>query len=100
IFVGENNDGGMLGWSSGTRDTLRNTGAPIDAAAGKRANSPPVAAGTNLNLLFVGGFGSYHAEGANFAFGDGSVRIIRLNIEMSIYRRLGNRADGELPADF
>jgi prepilin-type N-terminal cleavage/methylation domain-containing protein len=97
IYVGENSDGGLLGWVSGTRETLRNTGTPITIAAGKAPNAPGIAT-TNQNLLYVGGFGSYHYDGANFVFGDGAVRFISRNIEMPIFQRLGNRADGELPA--
>ena len=45
---------------------------------------------------FVGGFGSQHSfDGANFAFGDGSVRFVKAAIDQNVYRRLGHRADGE-----
>ena len=45
---------------------------------------------------FVGGFGSQHSsDGANFAFGDGSVRFVKAVIDQNVYRRLGHRADGE-----
>ena len=46
----------------------------------------------------VGGFGSSHSNGANFLFGDGVVRFVSESISMKIYRQLGHRADGELPA--
>jgi prepilin-type N-terminal cleavage/methylation domain-containing protein/prepilin-type processing-associated H-X9-DG protein len=100
IFVGESSDAGMLGWVSGTSDTLRNTGTPINLATFTRANSPAVPAATNLSVFHVGGFGSYHPEGANFVFGDGAVHFVRRNIEMRVFQQLGNRADGQLPADF
>lgn len=45
---------------------------------------------------YVGGFGSRHqGDGAIFGFGDGSVRFIRASIDQAVYRRLGNRDDGE-----
>jgi prepilin-type processing-associated H-X9-DG protein len=45
---------------------------------------------------FVGGFGSQHgSDGANFGFGDGSVRFLRGAMDQTVYRRLGHRADGE-----
>lgn len=88
IFVGERKsqawDTG--GWMSGTRATLRNTGSPINA---------PVTADAGL----VGGFSSHHLDGANFAFGDGSVRCLRARIDPEVYRRLGHRDDGEMIAE-
>ena len=50
-----------------------------------------------MSPTFVGGFGSAHpGKGANFAFGDGSVRFLKQTIDQSVYRRLGHRADGEV----
>lgn len=86
FFVGEKlRDADDLGWLSGTRATLRNTGSPI--------NAPEVVDATST---FVGGFKSKHPGGANFAFGDGSVRFIRETVRPDILRLLGHRADGEL----
>jgi prepilin-type processing-associated H-X9-DG protein len=88
IFVGEKRFEGLdLGWLSGTRATLRNTGTPI--------NAPP-AAGAAGDEYRVGGFSSHHPGGANFAFGDGSIRFLSERIDPRAYRRLGHRADGEL----
>jgi prepilin-type processing-associated H-X9-DG protein len=113
IFVGEKLRFGQdLGWASGTRATLRNTGF--------RPNSPDVLYGTKpimpwddddpdstepparpfdpdpTNPGLVGGFSSRHNGGANFAFGDSSVRFIREGIDPRILRGLANRADGNL----
>jgi prepilin-type processing-associated H-X9-DG protein len=93
IFVGEK----LLtppdfGWMAGNRSTLRNTGAPINAGLTAPVNwqaAPPDDAP-------VGGFGSRHRGGANFAFGDGSVRFLSQSIDREVYRRLGHRCDGEL----
>ena len=79
------------GWMAGTRATLRNTGARIntledDSPKGHRERPP----------LFVGGFGSAHPRGANFGFGDGSVRFVSETVDMDLYRHLGRRDDGEL----
>ena len=73
---------------SGTRATLRNTGTPINAAAAARRRR-----------LVVGGFGSRHPGGANFAFGDGSVRFLSERINPAVYRLLGHRDDGEPISD-
>jgi prepilin-type N-terminal cleavage/methylation domain-containing protein/prepilin-type processing-associated H-X9-DG protein len=171
LFIGEKIfDSYDLGWMSGTRATLRNTGwalnsslpplpmwsvpqppddgppsDPLDAAAGQagvksndevgaksqaaatpaaenektpvaepmpekpakveadqtKAPDDPVATlkpATKAapSALYVGGFGSYHPGGVNFAFGDGSVRFISDSIELAILQQLANRADGKL----
>jgi prepilin-type N-terminal cleavage/methylation domain-containing protein/prepilin-type processing-associated H-X9-DG protein len=116
FFVGELAMAHPLGWFSGTRATLRNTGHPINRVdpsllGVELANPSPffggdqepgaiedlINAGTiRVAPTFVGGFGSQHSfDGANFAFGDGSVRFIKAAIDRNVYRRLGHRADGE-----
>jgi len=183
LFVGEKlTTAGDLGWLSGTRAILRNTGTPINAAlalrtgrpalrgpseppskaepaqptpdapasedaetADPRANpgpnatdatdasdasdksdasdSPPnsgdalgdgddvdgdnagargagggegIVNGLPVGPLAVGGFASSHPGGANFAFGDGSVRMLSESIDTSTYQQLGDRSDGQL----
>jgi prepilin-type N-terminal cleavage/methylation domain-containing protein len=150
IFLGERLDSGFeLGWTSGTRSTLRNTGTPINrtsapggplatvvdmgvvgwqgvAAAnpvpvGEYATRPvwnfqgdgsvnddslpeheyqppPLPSGTP-GALVVGGFESQHVTGAQFAFGDGSVRLLSQDIDVVTYQRMGHRCDGELLDD-
>jgi prepilin-type N-terminal cleavage/methylation domain-containing protein/prepilin-type processing-associated H-X9-DG protein len=46
--------------------------------------------------LAVGGFGSSHITGCNFAFADGSVQFLQDSIEQSVLQRLANRADGKI----
>jgi prepilin-type processing-associated H-X9-DG protein len=48
---------------------------------------------------FVGGFSSWHPQGGNFAFCDGSVRFVKRTVAQRVYQLLGNRADGELISD-
>lgn len=147
IFLGERLDVGFeLGWISGTRSTLRNTGTPINCtskAGGplatvvdmgvvglQQVSSPKVVPATNYAVrpiwkfqgdgsldddsspeheyqpppladgtpgaLVVGGFESQHSDGAQFAFGDGSVRFVSQDVDIVTYRRMGHRADGEL----
>jgi prepilin-type N-terminal cleavage/methylation domain-containing protein/prepilin-type processing-associated H-X9-DG protein len=96
IFFGEKPIvAGDLGWGSGTRATLRNTGTPL--------NDRSLFAGSDdaalANDLYVGGFGSHHEGGANFGFGDGSVRFLTNHIDPNVYRLLGHRCDGELVDD-
>jgi prepilin-type N-terminal cleavage/methylation domain-containing protein len=117
FFVGEKlgseND---LGWMSGTRATLRNTGTPLNMTEGddgailpdaiaaneEDENNPGNAAAAPKEPpaiaadLRVGGFGAQHPTVANFLFGSGAVRAISKDIDMHIYQRMGSRADGEL----
>jgi type II secretory pathway pseudopilin PulG len=100
-----------LGWMSGTRATLRNTGTPLNAEVGQRRrgaygqngqipldedNAQP--AGPVDPVLFVGGFSSHHPGGVNAAFGDSSVQFLSANISPEILKQLANRADGKLPS--
>jgi prepilin-type N-terminal cleavage/methylation domain-containing protein/prepilin-type processing-associated H-X9-DG protein len=106
FFVGEKlNDGLDLGWASGTRASLRNTGAvpnrtPFGSAATGAARASAAdddaEAATAGTPSFVGGFASRHPGGSNFAFGDGSVRFIKSSVSATVYQHLGNRADGEV----
>ena len=98
LFVGEKliDDENSLGWMSGTRASLRNTGAAINVTLAQRnraANSAPAA---NQDSLFVGGFGSYHPGGTQFAFGDGHVGFISETIDAELLQQLAHRADGKL----
>jgi prepilin-type N-terminal cleavage/methylation domain-containing protein/prepilin-type processing-associated H-X9-DG protein len=118
IFFGEKAaEDTELGWASGTRSTLRNMGWII--RSGLNSRTPAVQAATsqeeeaedltNPNATakaakaaeeakkpIVGGFASNHPGGANFGFGDGSVKFIKTTISAKILRLLGNRADGQL----
>jgi prepilin-type N-terminal cleavage/methylation domain-containing protein len=126
IFIGEKlMPSGDLGWMSGTSATLRNTGTTIWAGrmAGTTTVGPTGPPGenvpgaesdeaplpTNIELaassvvdgvpqgpLAVGGFGSSHPSGCNFALGDGSVRYLPITVNMQVYQQLGHRADGKL----
>lgn len=94
IYAGEKlietND---LGWMSGTRATLRNTGTPPWLGAGQE---PPAIPSTSSSDLAVGGFSSWHPHGANCLMGDGTVRFFSATIDSVVFQRLGHRADGQL----
>jgi hypothetical protein len=92
-FAERQND---LGWMSGTRWTLRNTGTPINADRPRNWAGAPAETEDSSDPLAVGGFGSHHPGGGEFAFGDGSVRFIAETIDIPTYQQLGNRADGKL----
>jgi prepilin-type processing-associated H-X9-DG protein len=40
-------------------------------------------------------FGSYHPFGANFLLGDGSVKLISDEVNLTVYRALATRSGGE-----
>lgn len=94
ILANEND----LGWMSGTRATLRNTGTPLNAhvisirVAGETA--PPGTPANQDPLLFVGGFGSAHPGLTGFCFADGHVQYVGDSIDPSVLRHLANREDG------
>ncbi len=107
-----------LGWASGTRSSLRNTGASDQRtrfAPALFSQQPARTAVTvprrnlrccedaggrwGLASRFVGGFCSWHPGGTNFLFCDGSVRFLKASIDEHIFRFLGNRADGDSISD-
>ena len=119
ILVGEFVQGSSalgLGWAVGSRSSLRNTGwrinipDPFPATPGGAAASPFTSSPYGATLAeveaqikdgqipasYVGGFSSHHQGGANFLFGDGSVRRLTERINPHVYRSLGHRADGNL----
>lgn len=66
--------------------------APVCAGAKNivnAINTPSIAVFNDMAM------GSMHPRGANFCFGDGSVRFIRENIPLTTYRALASRNGGE-----
>jgi prepilin-type N-terminal cleavage/methylation domain-containing protein/prepilin-type processing-associated H-X9-DG protein len=124
VFIGEHLIGGNeLGWASGTRSTLRNSGELINQTrpALLRVSPLPVPSGeggddeaegadgvvTSKKKAAkagdapkapdpVGGFSSQHSGGANFAFGDGSVRFLKGTLSPRTFQLLCNRNDGQM----
>ena len=121
IYVGEKGGSQQdLGWMSGTRATLRNTGTELRKSAfddrpgqivqeptasssdstsasdqqGEKQENQPTA--RNEDALIVGGFDSFHPYGVNLLFGDGAVHFVEYEIDLKVLQQLGNRADGEL----
>jgi prepilin-type processing-associated H-X9-DG protein len=118
ILLGEARHSITLGWASGTRSTLRNTGLPINdrdpLVVTQPASLPYTPTRTTylelgaveasvqgglLPMYHVGGFSSFHPQGANFLFCDGSVRFGKETTNQDVLRRLANRSDGELIGD-
>ena len=116
ILLGEARHGASLGWASGTRSSLRNTGHPVnepDSLVVPRTRWwYPAQSGTSnpgevetlvmgglLPMNYVGGFSSWHFAGANFLLCDGSALFIKETIDRRVLQRLGNRSDGEIVGD-
>ena len=129
IFLGEKRvDARDLGWMSGTRSTLRNTGTPINKTLVEQTGNTPdweslvwdenreeyvkvkqekqkeqpettETPEQKAALLIVGGFGSAHPSVSNFLLGDGSVRAVAEVIDQKVYQQMGHRADGKLFQD-
>jgi hypothetical protein len=108
LFIGEKvmDPQTDLGWMSGTRATLRNTGNRLNAELVKPRSSfgqIPLDEGKNGEAAapidpatFVGGFGSHHPSGINAAFGDSHVVLLSTNISETLLQQLGHRSDGKL----
>ena len=114
--------GSDLGWMSGTRATLRNTGIALNLTDARPVSKPQssedelygilneiegegesdetsgaaAAAANKIPKPVIGGFGSFHPSTVQFALGDGSVRGILESIDARTLKLLGNRADGEI----
>jgi hypothetical protein len=92
IYLGET--GGTLDWAAGTRATLRNAGSRINGNIYKQLKTTPK---RNSKLITtVGGFSSSHVGGANFLMGDGRLVFLKDRIDLTLFGRLANRADGQL----
>ncbi len=114
-----------LGWASGTRATLRNTGLQINrtptgplkhwSSSGQLRNLPQwqdLMSGQDddavanaegdplLSPFIVGGFGSDHTGGAQVLMADGAVRFVSENVTPGLWQRLGHRADGAMLDEF
>jgi prepilin-type processing-associated H-X9-DG protein len=112
LLLGEARQSPSLGWASGTRATLRNTGHPINTrdllgppmkpAAFWSPRPGEVVSAVQSGLLpicYVGGFSSWHPGGANVLLCDGSARFLKQTMDQHVLRRLANRSDGELIGD-
>jgi len=79
----------------GTDETMPGSAVPAAPAFPKLALAPPTSPGGPGNPLWVGGFSSSHPAGANFAFGDGCVRLLVNQTDLTVLQQLANRRDGQ-----
>lgn len=105
LFLGEKvlADKNDLGWMSGTRATLRNTGEPINFdlshLLGRFDDDLQTVDPARQSPQFVGGFSSRHPAMMMAAFGDGHVGPITDRIKPEVLQQYGHRADGKLVFD-
>jgi prepilin-type processing-associated H-X9-DG protein len=87
-------------WYGAPGDAFLGTSVPINFKL--PANFDSLSAGQQT-LLFedrINAYGSGHTGGANFAFGDGSVRFIQDSISPVTFKALGTRGGGEVISNF
>lgn len=65
-----------------------------DADVRRWCDSPPLRALPEIDDPNL--FGSAHSTGCQFAFCDGSVRSVSFQVDVEVFRRLGNRKDGKI----
>jgi prepilin-type processing-associated H-X9-DG protein len=94
-------------WTNGSYNANRFTGPGMLAGAsepinsGKRLNDLfPTAVGFIPNVAAQRAFSSYHAGGAQVCLGDGSVRFLNENINLTTLKNLGAMNDGLVLGDF
>ena len=82
-----------LGWLSGTRSTLRNTGVRINQGW----DQPSVKGGAGglqaPSETSTSGFSSHHGDLSSFLFADGAVKLLSQSVGLEMYSRLGQRDD-------
>jgi len=81
--------------NSGYRSWIRGQNGGSGAAKNvvNPINSTCYNGSSNFNDI---SFGSNHTQGANFGFGDGSVRFVRQSIDLNTYKALASRSSGEV----
>lgn len=87
LMLGERrNDFGALSWMG----ALEEADEPFSRVVGSADHTP------NARDGHFEDFRSFHPQGANFAFADGSVILLNDNIDISVYKALATRAGREV----
>ncbi len=86
-----------LGWISGTRSSLRNTGHPINA---ERLRVRGVQSGNKVSPTYVGGLASDHPGGCHLLLGSGQYDFRSASIDLRVLQQLASRADGGIPIEW
>jgi len=70
-------------------------GYDVDTVRFTNRTWPPKHDALNEENFDINSFGSAHPVGINFAMCDGSVQTLNYDVNLEVYERLGNRADGQ-----
>ncbi len=87
-----------LGWMSGTRSSLRNTGHGINDE--RRRIRGPQEPSPMVSSTYVGGLASDHPGGLHLLMGGGEVEFHSDQMDQQLLKQMAARADGELPKSF
>jgi prepilin-type processing-associated H-X9-DG protein len=93
---------GTVGWWAPSGGRLAAGDVTLSAAAPVNYRIPQAASPSSFQTLYnqrLCAFGSNHANGANFALGDGSTRFISQTLNQIDLTRLCVRNDGQSAAD-
>ncbi|QDT04046.1 hypothetical protein K227x_24320 [Rubripirellula lacrimiformis] len=86
-----------LGWLSGTRSSLRNTGLGLNA---ERDRIRGVQTASNeVSAAYVGGLASDHPGGLHLLMGGGEVEFRSNQMDLEVLRQMASRSDGALPKE-
>jgi prepilin-type N-terminal cleavage/methylation domain-containing protein len=83
-------------WSAGNGSGTEHSEAAGSTLVPMNSRLNPAMHGVLMEISF----GSYHVGGAFFALGDGSVRFLSENIDLTLYQGLGSRNGSEVVGDF
>lgn len=97
LFVGEklSRFEDDLGWFSGTRSSLRNTGHGLNDE--RRRIRGVQSAGSEVSATYVGGLASDHPGGLHLLMGGGEVDFRSNEMDRELLMQMTSIADGEIP---
>ena len=87
------------GWASPNANWVGETG-PINFVSCPGTPGYGTACNNNSTWAVSMGFKSHHPGGAQFVFGDGSVRLLNDTMLLITYQILGSRNDSISPGDY
>jgi prepilin-type N-terminal cleavage/methylation domain-containing protein/prepilin-type processing-associated H-X9-DG protein len=95
-LVQHDRDGNLRYFDQSEKEIAPANGSVDPSSTGRFTMDPETADGQVRLSTYCGGFSSYHKGGINACMGDGSVRFIKDSVSLTIFARLGHRADGQL----
>jgi prepilin-type N-terminal cleavage/methylation domain-containing protein len=94
LMVGERSTRAGNGWLYTWAGVVSGGDNPICRILGDTDVTP------NSNDVRMDEFASRHTGGSQFVLGDGTVRFIKTNIDLNVYRNLASRAAGDIVGEF